>query len=161
MALLPDDYSFPMTQHCFNASQQFSSKKKRDINLELLNPSRPRNTLRGRGLCRRLNVSSCSTKKSFFSFNPKSIILCQPELACTMADSHLVCTQVGIVLPDTLSGWQSPRASPVIFILEMPTSWRKNKGKRISEDCQHILAFWHLPEEAPINYNKIKFNRNI
>ena len=71
MALLPDDYSFPMTQHCFNASQQFSSKKKRDINLELLNPRRPRNTLRGRGLCRRLNVSSCSTKKSFFLLTRK------------------------------------------------------------------------------------------
>ena len=33
---------------------------------------------------------------------------CQTELACAMADSHLVCAQVGIVLPDTLSGWQSP-----------------------------------------------------
>ena len=60
-----------MTQRCFNTSQQLSSKKKRDINLELLNPRRPRNTLRGRGLSRRLNVSSCSTKKSFFLLTRK------------------------------------------------------------------------------------------
>ena len=58
---LSNDYGFPMTQRCFNASQHFSGKKKRDINLDLLNPRRPLNTLRGRELCRRLNVSSCST----------------------------------------------------------------------------------------------------
>ena len=161
MTLLPDNLGFPMTQRRFNTSQHVSGKKKEDLSVGLLNSSRPRNTLRGRGLSRRLNVSSCSTKKSFFFFNPKSISLCQPELACTMADSHLVCTQVGIVLPDTLSGWQSPGQARFSSSLEMPTSWHKTKGKRMSEDCQQLLARWDLLQDITINYNKIKFNCNI
>ena len=140
MTLLPDNLGFPMTQRRFNTSQHVSGKKKKDLFVGLLNFSRPRNTLRGRGICRRLNVSSCSTEFFCFSFNPNSFPFCQPKLACTLAESHLVCTQVGIVLPDTLSGWQSPGQARFSSSLEMPTSWHKTKGKRMSEDCQQLLA---------------------
>jgi len=67
--------------------------------------------------------------KFFFFFNPRRIIICQPKLACTLADSHLVCTQVGIELPDTLSGWQSPGQARLSSSAEMPTSWHETKGK--------------------------------
>ena len=71
MTLLPDNLGFPMTQRRFNTSQHVSGKKKEDLSVGLLNSSRPRNTLRGRGICRRFNVSSYSTEIFIFLLTRK------------------------------------------------------------------------------------------
>ena len=122
MTLLPDNLGFPMTQRRFNTSQHVSGKKKEDLSVGLLNSSRPRNTLRGRGICRRFNVSSYSTEIFIFLLTRK--VLSSANLSL-------------------LAPWQTPTLFVHKWVLcyQIPFQGGRAPGKPVSllrQKCQRV-----------------------